>query len=90
MNRSALRLRTYITAASGRMCTTSDWERKIRDKVALKLQSGQTPEYAAWTLLGDKRLINEIEIHNGVAYVRGEKLGPPARYAGTAPRRPGK
>jgi hypothetical protein len=32
-------------------------------------------------------LTNELTITHGVAYVRGEKLGPPARYAGEPPRR---
>jgi len=57
--------------------------------MALKLQSGDSPEKAAWTLLGDKRLVNELSIVNGIAYVRGEKMGPPARYAGQAPKREG-
>jgi hypothetical protein len=55
--------------------------------MAFKLKSGQTAEEAAFRLLGDKRLTNELHIVNGTAYVRGEKLGPPARYAGQAPRR---
>lgn len=44
-------------------------------------------EKAAWELLGDKRLVNELHVVNGIAYVRGEKMGPPARYAGEPPRR---
>jgi hypothetical protein len=51
------------------------------------LKSGETPEKAAWELLGDKRLVNELHVVNGIAYVRGEKMGPPARYAGQAPQR---
>jgi hypothetical protein len=55
--------------------------------VAYRLQSGDTPERAAFEMLGDKRLTNEINIVNGIAYVRGEKMGPPTRYQGEAPRR---
>ncbi len=55
--------------------------------MAYQLKSGETPAKAAWLLLGDKRLGNDLEIHNGMAYVRGEKTGPPARYAGRAPQR---
>lgn len=58
--------------------------------MAYKLKSGQTPEDAAFLLLGDKRLTNELHIVNGVAYIRGERMGPPARYAGSAPRLPKK
>lgn len=54
--------------------------------MAIKLQSGDTPEKAAYLLLGDKRLVNEIHVVNGMAYVRGEKMGPPARWAGQPPR----
>jgi len=46
-----------------------------------ELKSGDTAERAAYELLGDKRLTNELEIVNGIAYVRGEKAGPPARWA---------
>jgi len=53
--------------------------------MAYKLKGGETPEKAAFEVLGDKRLVNELNIVNGVAYVRGEKLGPPARYAGESP-----
>ena len=45
------------------------------------LKSGQTAEEAAFLLLGDKRLVNELQIIHGIAYVRGEKLGPPAKWA---------
>ena len=51
-----------------------------------KLQSGDTPERAAFELLGDKRLTNELQIVNGVAYVRGERLGPPAKWAAASRR----
>ena len=40
---------------------------------------------AAWHLLGDKRLTNELQIVNGVAYIRGEKMGPPAKWAAAPP-----
>lgn len=36
---------------------------------------------AAWHLLGDKRLTNEIHVVNGIAYLRDERMGPPARWA---------
>jgi hypothetical protein len=36
-------------------------------------------------MLGDKRLTNEIQIINGVAYIRGEKAGPPAKWAAAPP-----
>lgn len=45
------------------------------------LKSGETAEKAAWELLGDKRLVNELHVVNSIAYVRGEKMGPPARWA---------
>ena len=40
----------------------------------------------AWLLLGDRRLTNELQIVNGIAYIRGEKAGPPAKWA-AAPRK---
>jgi len=55
--------------------------------VPYTLKSGETAEKAAWELLGDKRLVNELHVVNGVAYVRGERMGPPARYAGQPARR---
>jgi len=55
--------------------------------VPYKLKSGDTAERAAYELLGDKRLTNELHIVNGVAYVRGEKMGPPAKWAAAPPRR---
>ncbi len=39
----------------------------------------------AYRLLGDKRLVNEIEIVDGVARIRGEKAGPPAKWAAAPP-----
>ena len=42
---------------------------------------------AAWELLGDKRLVNELQIVNGIAYVRGERMGPPAKWAAGPVRR---
>ena len=55
--------------------------------MAYKLQSGETPADAAHKLLGDARLTNELQIINGIAYVRGEKAGPPTRYAGAPPHK---
>jgi len=55
--------------------------------VPYKLKSGDTAERAAYELLGDKRLTNELHIVNGIAYVRGEKMGPPAKWAAAPPRR---
>jgi hypothetical protein len=37
-------------------------------------------------MLGDKRLTNELQIINGVAYIRGEKAGPPAKWAAAPPK----
>jgi hypothetical protein len=54
--------------------------------MALKLKSGQTAEEAAAILLGDSRLVNEIHIEEGIAYIKGEKMGPPAKYAAEPPR----
>lgn len=54
--------------------------------MAYKLRSGETPEAAAAHLLGDSRLVNEIHIENGIAYIKGEKLGPPAKYAAEPPK----
>ncbi len=51
-----------------------------------RLTSGQTPEDVAWLLLGDRRLTNELQIVGGIAYIRGEKAGPPAKWA-AAPRK---
>jgi hypothetical protein len=49
--------------------------------MAYHLKSGETPEDAARELLGDGRLTNEIHIISGIAYIRGEKMGPPAKWA---------
>ena len=50
--------------------------------MSYRLRSGDTPEIAAWHLLGDKRLTHEIHVVNGVAYIKGvEAMGPPARWA---------
>ena len=49
--------------------------------MSYRLKSGETASDVAWRLLGDRRLTNELQIVNGVAYVRGEKPGPPARWA---------
>lgn len=53
--------------------------------MAYRLKSGETPEAAAHHLLGDSRLVNEIHIEEGLAYINGEKLGPPAKYAAEPP-----
>src|SRR2546430_9938189 len=50
------------------------------------LRSGETPADAAFKLLGDARLVNEIHVVNGVAYIDGEHLGPPAKWAAQPPR----
>jgi hypothetical protein len=55
--------------------------------MAYKLQAGETPADVAHKLLGDARLTNELHIVNGVAYIRGEKMGPPTRYAGAPPHK---
>lgn len=51
-----------------------------------KLKSGETPEDAAQELLGDRRLVNEIHLIDGTAYLRGEKAGPPAKWAAAPPK----
>jgi hypothetical protein len=49
--------------------------------MSYKLKSGQTPADAAFEILGDARLVNELHVVNGTAYLRGEHQGPPAKYA---------
>src|ERR1035437_513756 len=78
------RLSTCITRARRRRTITRRWGSRLRWRMARmshQLKSGQTPEDAAYELLGDRRLTNEIHIIGGGAYVRGEKIGPPARWA---------
>lgn len=53
--------------------------------MSYKLKSGETIEDAAWELLGDRRLTNEIHLINGEAFLRGEKSGPPAKWAAAPP-----
>lgn len=53
--------------------------------MSLRLKSGQTLADAAYTMLGDRRLTNEVQQVGDVVYLRGEKPGPPARWA-AAPR----
>ena len=52
------------------------------------LQTGETIAHAAHRLLGDARLTNEIHVINGVAYINGERLGPPTRWAAQDPKPP--
>src|SRR6266705_2507451 len=91
-NRSKPKPPISIIPASDRRPTTSAWRLKIPiaaihlPPVALKLKSGQTPQDAAWLLLGDRRLVNEIHSIGEHAYVRGERLGPPARWAASPPK----
>lgn len=54
--------------------------------MAYKLQSGETIEDAAQKILGDRRLVNEIHVIDGTAYLRGEKAGPPAKWAAAPPK----
>lgn len=54
--------------------------------MSLRLKSGQTAKDAAFILLGDHRLENDVQIINGVAYIRGERAGPPARWAAAPPQ----
>jgi hypothetical protein len=49
------------------------------------LRSGETLATAAYKLLGDKRLTNELQQVGDVVYIRGEKLGPPAKWAAAPP-----
>ena len=53
-----------------------------------QLKQGEGPPQAALALLGDSRLINEIDVVDGKAYVKGESLGPPAKWAAAPPRLP--
>jgi hypothetical protein len=53
--------------------------------MSYRLKSGETLGDAAWLMLGDRRLTNELQAVGGVVYVRGERAGPPARWA-AAPR----
>jgi len=54
--------------------------------MSYKLKSGETPEDAAYELLGDRRLVNEIHVIDGTAFLRGEKAGPPAKWAAAPPK----
>jgi hypothetical protein len=49
--------------------------------MSYRLKSGQTLADAAYMVLGDRRLTNELHQVGDVVYVRGERLGPPARWA---------
>jgi hypothetical protein len=50
--------------------------------VAYKLKIGESPADAAHALLGDDRLVSELEFIHGIAYIKGaEKPGPPAKWA---------
>jgi len=49
--------------------------------MSYRLASGETPEDAAYKLLGDRRLSNELHIVQGVAFIKGEKMGPPTKWA---------
>ena len=53
--------------------------------MSYRLKSGQTLGDAAWLLLGDRRLTNELHQVGDVVYLRGEKAGPPARWAAAPP-----
>ncbi len=53
--------------------------------MSYRLKSGQTLADAAYIMLGDKRLTNEVHQMGAVVYLRGERLGPPAKWA-AAPR----
>lgn len=46
-----------------------------------KLKPTETEADAAWHLLGDRRLTNEIRVVNGTAFLHDERPGPPARWA---------
>lgn len=54
--------------------------------MSYKLNSGETLEDAAHAILGDRRLTNELHLIDGVAYLRGEKAGPPAKWAAAPPK----
>jgi hypothetical protein len=46
-----------------------------------KLQPEETIADAAWHMLGDRRLTNEIVLMDGKAYLRDERPGRVARWA---------
>jgi hypothetical protein len=50
-----------------------------------QLKPGESPEDAAQALLGDRRLTTELDVSYGVAYVKGERHGPPAQWAARPP-----
>jgi len=58
--------------------------------MSIKKEADQTPEDLAWQLLGDRRLTNEIEMIGDRAYIKGEKHGPPAKWAAAPPEPPSK
>jgi hypothetical protein len=55
--------------------------------VSHKLKSGQTLADAAYLLLGDRRLTNELHQVGDTVYLRNEKMGPPAKWAAAPPKR---
>lgn len=50
-----------------------------------KLKTGEDESDAAFELLGDRRLTNEIHVIDGTAYLKAEKAGPPTKWAGAPP-----
>jgi hypothetical protein len=54
--------------------------------VSYTLKSGEDVSDAAFEMLGDRRLVNELHVVNGIAFLRGEKAGPPAKWAAAPPR----
>lgn len=46
-----------------------------------QLQPGEDEAVAAHKMLGDARMVHEIAVVNGVAYLRDEHPGKPAQWA---------
>ena len=58
--------------------------------MSYRLKSGQTLADAAYLMLGDRRLTNEVQQVGDVVYIRGERLGPPTKWAAAPPHMTGR
>jgi hypothetical protein len=56
--------------------------------MAYKLQPGENATHAAMALFGDARAVNELDVIDGYAYVKGESHGPPTKWAAAPPSPP--
>jgi hypothetical protein len=50
-----------------------------------QLKPGEDISHAAQALLGDARMIHEIHVVHGTAYLKAERMGPPAKWAAAPP-----